>query len=188
MSRATISVVSLPLKTACLLSVLALAPLGVAFAEAEVVGAYSNRVVTDVRAQGYGVQLWRDGERYFGFFLNSAGMAEDIPLGVLEELHFDPAARTLSFKARLSVSKTTSDGENWVPTRDLYRFDGTLFPDQISGELSHSDPAQPDKPGSSETVKLYRAREEEAALPKFRNYQQWADLAKKLIATRGPQW
>src|SRR5262245_39310927 len=114
-------------------------------AEVQVVGAYSNRVVTDVRSQGYGIQLWQEGTQYFGFFLSSSGMAEDIPLGVLEELRVDPTARTISFKAKMTIGRSTSDGETWVPTRDLYIFTGTIYPDQISGNLIHTDTLQPDR-------------------------------------------
>jgi hypothetical protein len=157
-------------------------------AEVSVVGAYSNRIVADKNAQGYGIELWNDGDRYFGFFLNSAGMNEDMPLGVMEDLRYDPATHVLVFKAKLSVGRTTVDGESWVPTRDVYHFEGTLFPDQISGDLIHIDAMQTDRPATHEAVKLYRAREEEASLPKFKSFEQWSELARKLMAARGPQW
>jgi hypothetical protein len=153
-----------------------------------VVGAYSNRVITDQQARGYGIQLWQEGTHYFGFFLSAAGLADDIPLGILENLRYDPAAKTLSFKARMSVGTATMDGDNWVPTRDIYQFDGTLYPDQISGSLIHINALQPDRPAKHEEVKLYRSRTEEAALPVFKSYAQWSELARKLLAARGPKW
>ena len=159
-----------------------------AYADVTVVGAYSNRVVTDVRAQGYDIQLWKDGDQYFGFFLSAGGLADNIPLGTLDNLRVDPTAKTISFQTKMSVGRSSLDGETWEPTRDMYQFSGTLFPDQISGDLVHVDELLPDTPATHEDVKLYRNREEEQSLPTFTSYQQWLELSRKLMATRGPKW
>jgi hypothetical protein len=167
--------------------------LGVVTLQAEppkvaIVGAYSNRVVTDQQASGYGVQLWQEGINYFGFFLSAKGLADDMPIGILEDLRYDPKTKEISFKARMSVGRATVNGETWVPTRDLYQFKGVLYPDQISGSLVHIDALQPDRPAKQEEVKLYRSTREEEALPTLNSYKQWSDLAQKLLAQNGPKW
>ncbi len=161
---------------------------GLAFADVTIVGAYTNRVIADKQAQGYGVQLWKEGTTYFGFFLSTSGLADDVPIGVLDDLRFDPTDRSFSFKAKMTVGRTTMNGDTWVPTRDLYQFTGTLYPDQITGHLIHANALQPDQPPIPEEIKLYRAPEEERAMPVPASYDQWAKLAQKLLATNGPKW
>jgi hypothetical protein len=159
-----------------------------ACAEVTVVGAYSNRVIADAHAQGYGIELWKEGNAYFGFFLSTTGMADDIPIGILDDLRYDPTDKSLSFKTKMTVGRSTMNGETWVPTRDIYRFEGTLLPDQISGHLIHADDLKPDTPATQDDIKLYRAKDEEAAMPVPASYDQWAELARKLLAMRGPKW
>ncbi len=159
-----------------------------AWAAVEVVGTYSNRIVADKQARGYGIQLWREGSTYFGFLFSTNGLAEEMPMGVLEDVRFDPNDHSLSFKARLSVDRATLNGETWVPTRDVFQFQGTLFPDQITGHLIHADALQPDRAPIPEDVKLYRAHEEEQAMPTPSTYEAWSRLAQKLLAANGPKW
>jgi hypothetical protein len=154
-----------------------------------VVGAYSNIVSSGEHAQGTMVQLWRDGDLYFGFFVRAAGLAGDSPIGLLEDLRFDPGRKTLSFKARLSVGLATVDGETWLPTRDIFQFDGSLFSDQITGEIVHADALSPDRPATHESVKLYRVKkEEEAFVANASTYNEWTEWARRLLQARGPKW
>src|SRR4051812_42655477 len=108
-----------------LLAALIIAPAVRADEPVAVVGVYSNHIVADKQAQGYFVQLWHEADQYFGFFFSSMGLNEDMPMGILENVRFDPSSRTLSFKSKLSVGSTTMNGETWTPTRDVYQFDGT---------------------------------------------------------------
>src|SRR5438477_12164103 len=153
-----------------------------------VVGAYSNMVITDVHAQGYSVELWQDGSRYFGFLLTAAGLAADTPTGLLDDLRYDPTTRALTFKAKLSTGRSSSDGEHWFPSRDLFQFEGTLYPDQITGTLIHADALTPDRTGQAEEVKLYRVKDEETAMPQPATYAQWEEMARHVLEVRGPKW
>jgi hypothetical protein len=171
-----------------LIGALLAAPVVQAEEPVAVVGVYSNNIVADKQAQGYYVQLWREGEQYFGFFFSSMGLNEDMPMGILENVRFDSGSRTLSFKSRLSVGSTTMNGETWTPTRDVYQFEGTLFPEELSGSLIHTDALQPTHPATQELIKLYRDKQAEAALPAIPSYQVWTELARKLLQERGPKW
>jgi hypothetical protein len=153
-----------------------------------VVGAYSNIVITDVHSQGYSVELWKDDTHYFGFLLTAAGLAADTPTGILEDLRYDPSTHGLTFKAKLSTGRSSLDGARWMPSRDLYTFEGTLSPDQIAGTLIHVDALTPDRPGQPEDVKLYRTKDEEAAMMRPESYDQWTGMARQVLETRGPKW
>ncbi len=189
MSLAFISVGNLN-RRCVVLACLWLAP----FTQAEappvtVVGAYSNVVVTDEHAQGYAIQLWRQGDLYFGFFQRAAGLAGDTPSGLLEDLRVDPQDHTIAFKAKLSVGSESMNGETWVPSRDLYQFSGTLFLDQISGSLVHLNGNHPESRGTAEEIKLYRSKKEEADLMlQTTSYQEWTESARKILRARGPKW
>lgn len=155
---------------------------------AVLVGVYSNRVVTGEHATGYTLQLWEEAGRTFGFFLSSRGLAEDPPIGVLDDLKYNPQDRTLSFKSKLSIGViTTADGE-YVPSQDLYQFEGTLFPNQVSGQLLHLNGLQPNSAGRSEEIKLYRSKKDEAALAPIKSYEDWKEVARQLLQARGPKW
>lgn len=158
---------------------------------AEPVGVYSNIVYTQDQAQGYAVHLWRDNDLYYGLLYRAAGLASDIPVGLLEGLRVTPDTKTLSFKARLSVGLVTVSGEDWVPSRDVYQFQGTLFPDQITGDMMHADMLNPNRPGVHETVTLYRSKKkEETEMMKEApdGYKAWNLWADKILQARGPKW
>ncbi len=60
-----------------------------------IVGEFSNMRYTEEHAYGYTVQLWRQGDALFGFFLASYGLAGDTPAGMLEQLQIpDAGVRT----------------------------------------------------------------------------------------------
>ena len=80
------------------------------------------------------------------------------------------------------------DGEHWVPSRDLFQFEGTLYPDQITGSLIHADALTPDRVGQAEEVKLYRTKDEETAMPRPATYAQWEEMARHVMEARGPKW
>src|SRR2546425_9747656 len=67
------------------------------------IGAFTNVRYTAEHAYGYTVQLWRQGDGLIGLLLDAQGSQADVPTGLLEEVRFDPARGTLSFKAKLSI-------------------------------------------------------------------------------------
>ena len=158
-------------------------------ASVTVVGVYSNVAVTDAHASGYRIELWREADHYFGFFIAAVGPTAELPAGTLDDLRVDPTTQALTFKAKLSIGRSTMDGEHWVPSRDIYRFEGVLSPDQITGMLIHADALTTDRPAQSETIKLYRAKDEESALAQPATYDQWwTDVAQEVLEAHGPKW
>lgn len=153
-----------------------------------IVGAYSNIVITDVHAQGYSVELWKDDTHYFGFLLTAGGLAADTPTGILEDLRYDPSTNGLTFKAKLSTGRSSLDGAQWIPSRDWFTFEGTLLPDELTGTLIHVNALTPEQPGQPEGVKLFRTKDEEAAMMRPDSYDQWAEMARQVLETRGPKW
>jgi hypothetical protein len=152
------------------------------------VGAYTNIVVTGEHADGYSLELWQQSGVYSGLFISAAGLSQDAPAGLLEDLRVDPKARTITFKARLSVSQESMNGESWEPTRDLYQFSGTLYPDQITGTLVHVNVLHPESRGRQEEIKLYRSKTEEEAMQKFDSNEGWTEWARSVLQARGPKW
>ena len=67
-------------------------PVSVSFAQSPeasltVVGEFSNMQFTEEHAYGNSVQLWHHGDKLFGFFEASEGLAGDTPAGLLDEVH-----------------------------------------------------------------------------------------------------
>jgi len=153
-----------------------------------VIGAYSDRVVTGENAAGYTIELWQDEAQAFGFFRGAAGLAEDTPTGLLENVRYDAKDKTLSFKAKLSMGLATIDGQNWVPTRDIYQFEGTLYPDQITGHLIHLNALEPKQPARHQKVTMYRLKDEAAAMARPATYKEWLEMADRVLQARGPKW
>jgi hypothetical protein len=145
-------------------------------------------VFTGEHADGYGVELWDADGQLAGLLYRAAGLAQDIPVGQLEDIRYNPKDRTLSFKARLSIGVATVNGDSWEPTRDIYQFQGTLFPDQLTGELMHGDRLHSDRPLTSESVKLYRDEKLEKQTPQPKSYSEWAEGLRIKLQARGPKW
>ncbi len=169
----------------CLFSFFLAAPV-----RAERVGAYSNILYAQDQAQGYSVRLWRDNDLYYGLLYRASGLATDMPVGLLESVRVTPDTKTLTFKARLSVGVVTVSGEDWVPSRDVFQFQGTLFPNQITGNMIHADMMNPSRPGKHEELTLYRSAKEEAdfMLEAPDGYNEWNRWAEKILQAHGPKW
>ena len=96
------------------------------------VGSYSNFRFTAEHQYGVGVDLWKDGSTLVGLFYSAAGPAGDTPAGKLENVVFDPATGHLSFTARLTVGQHVCKVHSFVPSQDLFRFNGALTDRSLS--------------------------------------------------------
>lgn len=161
----------------------------------ETLGVYSNVRITgsddDPHAEGYDCELYRENGHVFGLFYSSQGMVGDTPRGRLQDVRYDPAKRTLFFRAKLTLGQEISQdtGPDGRPSRDLFEFDGTLDAKRLSGTLTHRDgyrPAERGERGERETVILKLDRERSAQArelaPTSRNVWQAEALP------MGPQW
>lgn len=58
-------------------------------ASASFLGEFSNVRYTDEHAYGYSVLLWKEGDKLFGLFYDSEGLAGDNLVGLLEDIQLD---------------------------------------------------------------------------------------------------
>ena len=137
-------------------------------------------------AYGYTVQLWRQGESWFGLFLASEGLAGDTPAGMLERVKFDRLTSRLEFRAKLTTGVVYRGAGREEPSRDLFEFRGRLERAALAGTLSRSDALAPERPAQAEQVRLRRATGE--LLPRPASYAEWKKFAGEILQRRGPRW
>jgi len=150
------------------------------------IGEFSNMRYTADHAYGYMVELWRDGDSAIGWFLVSAGPQGDTPLGMLENVKFNPRTGALSFTARLSIGVVLLPGGQQEPTRDRFEFSGSLKSTVLAGTLQRSDMREPSRPASRERVEL-KVRPRADMLPAG-SYAEWKRQTDEILKFRGPKW
>ena len=93
-----------------------------------VIDAFSNMRHTAEHQYGYAAESWWDGQRLLGLLVaQPGGLAGAPPTGELEAVSFDTGSCRLAFRARLSVGYVFDEaGNDFVPSRDIVRFDGEL--------------------------------------------------------------
>lgn len=99
------------------------------------IGAFSNMIYDSEHAYGYKVELWRERNRIFGFFLVSQGLKGDMPTGLLDDVKFNPRTGQLAFQAQLTTSLFSNRDFHMVPSRDVFQFRGVLKGDRMIGTL-----------------------------------------------------
>lgn len=151
-------------------------------------GVFTNMRFTREHQYGYSVELWQEKDRLFGFLLVSAGLAGDTPTGLLENVVFDPKTGRLTFRARLSTGSTFNKNNEQVPTRDVYRFNGTLRGQRLTGILEHSDASDGAAAATKTSVSLRRSRGESESMLEARSYDEWRQEADEILKLRGPKW
>jgi hypothetical protein len=142
------------------------------------IGEFSNMRFTEEHAYGYSVQLWRDGDSLIGLFLASEGLQGDTPTGMLENVKYDSRTGALSFAARLTIGLAVLPGGRQEPSRDLFRFSGTLTPAALTGTLERSD--------KRERVRL--KIQPQSATFAAGSYAEWKRQADEILKFRGPKW
>lgn len=137
---------------------------------------------------GYSVALWQEKGRLFGLFLVAAGLAGDTPTGLLEDVVFDSKTGKLSFRGRLSTGSTFNENNEQVPTRDIYRFNGTLKGQKLTGTLEHTDALNQSATGTRTNVSLTRSKGESESMAGAKSYDEWRRGADEILKLRGPKW
>ena len=151
-------------------------------------GAFSNMRFTREHQYGYRVELWQEKDRLFGLLLVSEGLAGDTPTGLLEDVVFDPKTGKLTFRARLSTGSTFNKNNEQVPTRDVYRFNGTLRGQKLTGLLEHTDALVQSAAGTKTNVSLRRSKGESGSMIEAKSYDEWRKEADEILKFRGPKW
>jgi hypothetical protein len=151
-------------------------------------GVFTNMRFTREHQYGYSVELWQEKGRLFGFLLVSAGLAGDTPTGLLEDAVLDPKTGRLTFRARLSTGSTFNKNNEQVPTRDVYRFNGTLRGQTLTGILEHADASDRSATGTKSSISLRRSKSESESMIEARSYNEWKKEADEILKFRGPKW
>ena len=150
-------------------------------------GVFTNMRFTEEHQYGYSVELWQERGRLFGFLLVSEGLTGDTPTGLLEDVVFNPKTGRLTFRARLSTGSTFGKNNEQVPTRDLYRFNGTLKGQRLTGVLEHTDASERAATGTKKSVSLRRSKSESESMIEARSYDEWKREADEILKLRGPK-
>ncbi len=140
-----------------------------------VVGEFSNIRVTDEHANGYSVQLWRQGNKTFGLFSVAEGLAGDTPTGILRDVYFEPRTGRLSFTARLALGVFYLPPGKYVPACTLYELHGVLEKSTITGTLKQVDLVHHKTVASGQSVRLGKEANDVMVHPtSYAEWQQWA--------------
>jgi hypothetical protein len=139
----------------------------------------------DPHAYGNSVNLWKNGGELAGFLNEYVGPVADPPIGPLQDVRFDATSGRLSFAAKLSLGVTMLAGQKeFVPTRDLYVFTGTLNDQDLSGSLEKQDHL---RNGSvvTRTVVWRRTRRNDSS---SKTLTEWQTVYAATLKARGPKW
>lgn len=155
----------------------------------EVLGNFSRLKHGNGHAYGYVLQLWQEGSQLFGLLSVYTGEPADPPIGILENVKFEPRTKQLSFTTRLSTGIVYARGYSGVPSRDRYTFKGVLTRNEVTGTLTTSDELFPGEPPTSERIRLRRsAASTQLLIPPPPTYSAWKVWAGELLERRGPKW
>ncbi len=151
-------------------------------------GAFTNMRFTREHQRGYSVELWQEKDRLFGLLMVSDGLIGDTPAGLLEDVAFDPKTGRLTFRARLSTGSTFNKNNEQVPTRDVYKFNGTLRGQTLAGVLEHADASGRAAHVTKTNLSLRRSKSESESMIDAASYDEWKEEADEILKLRGPKW
>ena len=151
-------------------------------------GVFTNMRFTAEHQYGYSVELWQEKDRLFGLFQASEGLIGDTPIGLLEDVAFNPKTGRLTFRARLSAAMTLDKNNKEVPTRDVFKFEGILKNRNLTGTLTHTEDSTPSVAASKMKVTLILSSSKTAEMSRPQTFQEWKKAADEILALRGPKW
>jgi hypothetical protein len=149
------------------------------------VGEFSNMRFSAEHANGYAVQLWRNGDSLIGLLLVSEGLQGDTPTGLLENVGFDSHSGKLTFTSRLTTGLMYVDGHQ-EPSRDLFMFTGILGSRTLTGTLKRTSLLVPSNSNMPERIQL--KVQPDAVLFSAGSYSDWKNQVDEILKRRGPKW
>lgn len=154
-------------------------------------GAFSNMRFTEEHQQGFDILLWQRKEdgRIFGYFGYADGLIGDKLNSLIENVIFDPKARSLSFEAKLSMGESYCKKEHKImPSRNLFIFRGKLKDNSLSGKITELDALNGHRFVSETKVNLknIKGKIAEDVMPK--TYGEWETWINKILRFGGPKW
>jgi hypothetical protein len=160
---------------------------GTALAEAQAVaplGHFGNMKMSGEHCSGYTVDLWQDGGAVLGILRYCAGLIDSQTSAILENQKFDPATGTLFFTAKLSVGMDYIGGGREVPSQDVWEFRGGIARGTLSGRLTKTDMADPNRARQDMQLVLRREHERLKSFPSAAAWSRWAaDATHRNIAS-----
>jgi hypothetical protein len=153
----------------------------------EVIGLFINVKSDGEHASGYDVKLWKQGEKIYGLINAHRGLMGDPATGILENVKFDKKTGKLSFTAKLSLAVTSRKKyDKWLPTHDLFEFNGTLSKKSLTGKLKITDKTFTKVQVKTKTIKLPVSTLWK--LDNYKDYKSWKKYADEILKRRGPDW
>lgn len=151
------------------------------------IGAFSNMRYTAEHAYGEIVLLWRSGNCIFGLFESAQGLAGDTPIGELQDVTHNPNTGALRFSAKLTIGIVAGPASTTPePSRDLFKFDGTLGPSRLIGGLIHATQRDPKPP--ARTIVLTASAKDANFMHGPATYGAWREKWEPIVRRRGPKW
>jgi hypothetical protein len=151
------------------------------------VGQFSNMTFTEEHAYGVSVALWRQDPSVFGLLDYAEGLYGDTPSGMLEDVKFDSSSGKISFSAKLTTGlHTCVQHKDPVPSRDLFKFEGTLAKDRLEGTLTRFDAWHMEQ--KPQTGKVTLKKVDEVPLIEAQSYAEWKLKAIEILKLRGAKW
>ena len=151
-------------------------------------GGFTNMKHDQEHAYGYSLQLWREQNRLFGFFLSSQGLIGDTPTGLLENVKFNSQTGELMFNARLTTGLFSNRQFSFVPSRYVYQFKGFVKRDRITGTLVVVNAFTPEEAPRRERITLKKSKRESEMMIEAQTYDDWKSQADEILKFRGPKW
>jgi hypothetical protein len=153
------------------------------------IGAFSNMRSTEEHLYGHSVLLWRSGNCVFGLFESSEGLAGDTPIGELQAVRLNPNTGKLAFSAKLTMGVVTVAGSTTAqPSRDLFRFDGSLGATRLIGVLIYVNQADSAFVPERSTIVLTASATDATFMHGSVTYGAWREKWQPILARRGPRW
>ena len=154
------------------------------------VATFSNMEFTEEHAYGSQLELWKHGSQFIGLFMYSEGLAGDTPTGLLENVRYNPRAKSLTFEAKLTIGVRYHGPGKEEPTHDLFVFSGTLGEDSLVGELERIDKLEPNAQPNMEKVALKKEISNLSLGETLRitTQEDWRSYSEMILKHRGPKW
>ena len=154
-------------------------------------GSWSNVEISkseDPHATGFELTLWRYQGRLLGYLSQYVGPTADPPIGEVEHLILDEKSGRVSFTAKMSIGLVYSEEEKkWVPSKDLYLFNGIMGDDRIEGSFEMKVQKENERVAVKEDVILKGCRGPDEFWDN-KNYQEWKQFYAGILKSRGPKW
>lgn len=149
------------------------------------VGTFSNMEFTEEHQYGSEVQLWKADGKIVGQFSNSEGLAGDTPAGLLQKVFYNEQTGAIRFEAKLTMGQHFCKEHKGTPTRDLFKFEGSLTESSLKGVLRQLDALHGYRPSvEQKQVELKRVKTEVPT----QTYNQWVEQTGIVLRFRGPKW